>query len=125
MQKNKLKKEKGHSKLTILAATFFGGIVGMFVAYLTPKTGQAIRDKIQSLKTDESTNIVELANNVVIDTVNSVNEKIKEFTSTSSDIITKAKNLVFSAYLAGKEVYSIEDKSTIEVDTTEKSTEEE
>ena len=101
--------KKGSGKL-ILATTFLSGITGALIAYMTPKTGEIVREKIlnlvSSLKESEHTadfksGFMARSGNIL----NTLNQGATKFLEHSFSLLEDSKELITAAYLAGKEAY--------------------
>jgi gas vesicle protein len=102
--KNKQRKQ-GYSGSLVLVATFLGGLVGMAVAYLTPKTGETFRQKIQSYTTDDSLSVVSETTKTVTDLIDNVRDTLTKSLTYGNEVLDNTKKLINNAYEAGKEAY--------------------
>lgn len=117
------KHKKGSGKL-IMMTSFLSGITGAFVAYMTPKTGEVVREKVlkmaESLKKSEKaasfTSGMMLRSN---EALNSLNQKAAKLLEHGFKLIDDSKELLTAAYLAGKEVYERGEETALIEEKTE------
>ena len=106
---NETKNKKGFGKL-IMMTSFLSGITGALVAYMTPKTGEIVREKIlkmaeslkKSEKTSAFTSVTMLRSGEIL---NSLNQKVTKLLEHGIKLVEDSKELLASAYVAGKEAY--------------------
>jgi hypothetical protein len=117
------KNKKGSGKL-IMMTSFLSGITGALVAYMTPKTGEVVREKI--LKMTESLKKSEKAKAFTSETMlrsgevlNSLNQKVTKLLEHGIKLVDDSKELLTTAYLAGRETYEKGGESTLLEDKTQ------
>ena len=102
MKKNKRLSEKRFSGNVVLIATFLGGIIGVAVASLTPKTGSILREKIVSAVDFLQTNTAGQKFSGLVQRVNEVMVKSLDY---GVKILGDSKKLITDAYKAGKDAF--------------------
>jgi len=102
MKKNKRLSEKRFSGNIVLVATFLGGIIGVVVASLAPKTGSILRERMVSAVDFLQTNTAGQKFSGLVQKVHEVMVKSMDY---SVKIFGDSKKLITDAYKAGKEAF--------------------
>jgi hypothetical protein len=113
------KPHKGRAGKLILMTSFLSGITGAFVAYMTPKIGEIVREKILHAvdllkKSETQSEFTSQLMSRSVEVINLFNQKTFHLLEHGVNLINDTKELFFTAYIAGKEAYESEDTGLIE-----------